>query len=294
MAFGLGLAAVLIAANLPTFDGRGQGGSAVVSLGDSAISDTSLIPTSDVGIKAKAVYIFDVKANREIFSLNAEAQLPLASLTKLMTALVAEKNVPFYVLIPISKEVISQEGNEGFIVDERWPVSDLIDIMLISSSNDAAYALAEGLVVGSPTSPISQFVELMNKKAGELGLTQTYFLNPTGLDISKTQAGAYGSAKDIASLFLYILKEKASLFEVTRFLTLKIDGREFKNTNKIVNEIPRVIFGKTGTSDLAGGNLAVVVDRGFENYVIMVVLGSTEEGRFEDVRTIYKFLISDF
>ena len=80
------------------------------------------------------------------------------------------------------------------------------------------------------------------------------------------------------------------MFEITRYSTLKIDSREFKNTNIISNEIPRVIFGKTGFSDLAGGNLAMVVDRGFENYVIIVVMGSTEQGRFEDVKKLYQTL----
>ena len=249
----------------------------------------------NLNLKANSVYVFDIGENKPIFSLNENLQLPLASLTKIMTALVAEENIPSYALIPVSKNAIAQEGDNGLTINERWPLFDLIDIMLISSSNDAAFALAEeGGRTSEPGGATSQFsdvggfVALMNKKAADLGLAQTYFFNPTGLDISKNQPGAYGSAKDIADLFLYIIKEKVSLFEVTRYSTLKIDSREFQNTNKIINEIPRIIFSKTGASDLAGGNLAMVVDRGFENYVIIVVMGSTEQGRFEDAKLLYE------
>ena len=300
LALSLGIGVTVLLLNFPTLNGAKRGQPANVSSSNLEISD---VP--NVKLEAKSAYVFGVSENKPIFSLNENLQLPLASLTKIMTALVAEEDIPSYALISVSKNAIAQEGNNGLMIDERWPLLDLIDVMLISSSNDAAYALAEegGRVsefvkkeVAPPSSEVrppdltSRFVSLMNQKAAELGLTQTYFFNPTGLDISESQSGAYGSVKDMADLFLYILKEKASLFEITRYSTLKIDSREFKNTNIISNEIPRVIFSKTGFSDLAGGNLAMVVDRGFENYVIIVVMGSTEQGRFEDVKKLYQTL----
>ncbi len=215
--------------------------------------------------------------------MNSEIQLPLASLTKIMTALVAQENLPSHLLVTISKEAVLQEGDEGFKTGEQWPLADLMDAMMISSSNDAAFALASELNKDLG----KDFVLLMNKKAEELNLMQTYFVNPTGLDFSKNTAGAYGSAKDIVNLILYVIKNYPSLMEITRFEKIEINLREFKNTDKIITDLAGFIAGKTGFTDLAGGNLAVVADKGYAHPFIIVVLGSTPDGRFNDVKTIY-------
>jgi D-alanyl-D-alanine carboxypeptidase (penicillin-binding protein 5/6) len=243
-------------------------------------------PFKDVRLEAKAAYVFDVLKDRPLFELNAEAQLPLASLTKIMTAFVAKEKIPSYLFVTINKEAVMQEGDSGFSVGEQWSVPDLIDAMLISSSNDAAFGLAsefEKYFGGN-------FIFLMNEKAKELNLNQTYFLNATGLDLSENVSGGYGSAKDIAKLLLYVIKNDSSLIETTRLNSLTLHSREFKNTDEIVNEVPGFIAGKTGYSDLAGGNLAVVADKGYGHPVIIVVLGSTLEGRFNDVKTLYNLI----
>lgn len=81
--------------------------------------------------------------------------------------------------------------------------------------------------------------------------------------------------------------------ETSRLIEIDINSRKFKNTNQIVNFLPGFVAGKTGFSDLAGGNLAVVVDTGYQHPLIIVVLGSTFEGRFSDVITLYKAALSD-
>jgi D-alanyl-D-alanine carboxypeptidase len=243
----------------------------------------------NIYLEAKAAYVFDVLKSRPLFEFNADAQLPIASLAKIMTALVAEENLPDYLLLSVSKEAVLQEGDEGFIADEIWKVPDLRDAMLISSSNDAAAALALGLTENFGR----DFVTLMNKKAGELNLYQTYFLNPTGLDISKHIAGGYVSAKDAAKLLIYVVKKRPSLMEITRYDSAAINSREFKNTNQIISDLPFFIAGKTGFTDLAGGNLAVMADIGYGRPVIIVVLGSTADGRFRDIKTLYEAAVSD-
>jgi len=243
-------------------------------------------PFDNIQLEAKAAYVFDVLKNQPIFEFNAEAQLPLASLTKIMTALVAKEKLPPYLLVTITKEAILQEGDEGFLAGEQWPVSDLIDAMLVSSSNDAAFALNEEFNKDFS----GDFVSLMNEKAKELNLTQTYFLNATGLDLSQNVSGGYGSAKDIAKLLLFIIKNDFSLIEATRLNSLISHSREFKNTNQVINDIPGFIAGKTGFSDLAGGNLAIVVNKGYGRPFIIVVLGSTYSGRFNDVKTLYNLI----
>lgn len=240
----------------------------------------------NVKLEAKAAYVFDVLNNESIFELNADSQLPLASLTKIMTAIVAVENLPSYLLVSIPKEAILMDGDNGFIADENMLVINLAEAMLISSSNDAAYAFALEFKKDFDI----DLIFLMNQKAQTLKLGQTYFLNSSGLDFSKNAAGAYGSAKDIATLLLYAVKNHPSLMEVTRMEKINIESRELKNTNLIINEIPGLIAGKTGYSNLAGGNLAIIADKGYGHPIIIVVLGSTFDGRFNDVKTLYNLI----
>ena len=235
-------------------------------------------PFENINLEAKSAYIYDVVKEKSIFELNADSQLPLASLTKLMTAVVAKENIPEWMLIDIGEESVLQEGDSGFMLGERWKIADIIDAMLISSSNDAAAAIALNS---------EDFISLMNKKSADLNLAQTYFLNATGLDLTNYLSGGYGSAKDVAKLMDYLVKKHPSLLEVTRYDSLKINSRNFKNTNKLIEHLPGIIGSKTGFSDLARGNLAVVFDMGLEHPVIIVALGSSEEGRFEDVEKLY-------
>jgi len=250
------------------------------------------IPFVNINLEAKSAVVFDLANNEAIFELNSSSQLPLASLTKVMTAIVVEENFPEWMKMGIALEAIKQEGDSGFIAGEKWKVGDLSDAMLISSSNDAAFAFASafGSVSGKPNggASVSELVETMNRRARELNLSQTFFLNPTGLDMNESVAGAYGSANNIASLIAYALKEYPSLLVITRDGFFDINSRRYKNTNKIVNKVPRIIAGKTGYSDLAGGNLAIVADVGLGHPVAIVVLGSSKQGRFDDVGKLYQ------
>ena len=189
-------------------------------------------------------------------------------------------------------------------VGEKWRARDLLDFTLLVSSNDGAASLAAaaGLVFsGSGQNTEStitdvatrenDFVGKMNEKARSLGLVQTYFLNETGLDLQSQVSGAYGSARDVANLLAYAVEKYPDLFEATRQPTLKVsplDGksREAKNTNEAVLKIPGLIASKTGYTDLAGGNLAVLFDAGLGHPIAIVVLGSSEQGRFADVEKL--------
>lgn len=244
---------------------------------------------ADVPLTAKSAVVYDAKEQKVLFEKNAQAQLPLASLTKVMLALVAIETLADDALIPITTEALSTEGDTGLTIGERWTLQNLIDATLVPSSNDGAYALALATGDGSVATTIS----LMNKRARVLDLANTYFLNPTGLDESPTMAGAYGSARDIALLMSYLaLTEPAVLDGTTRDGMLLTSENGFEhaavNTNTALGQIPGLIGGKTGYTELAGGNLAVVFDAGLGNPIAIVVLGSTQEGRFDDVRTLVR------
>jgi D-alanyl-D-alanine carboxypeptidase (penicillin-binding protein 5/6) len=162
--------------------------------------------------------------------------------------------------------------------------------MLISSSNDAAFAIASTL--RSETKPTDkEFVKLMNQKANQLNLEATYFRNATGLDISETTAGAYGSCRDVTKLINYLLQEHPDLAETTTLASLRLKEREFQNTNKLLSKLPLLLAGKTGFDDLAGGNLTLIVNKGFNHPITITVLGSSIDGRFKDVETLYNYFV---
>jgi D-alanyl-D-alanine carboxypeptidase len=253
---------------------------------------SSTRPTFAVsGLQAKSVYVYDTVTKEALFELNPDLQLPLASITKVMTAYTASKLVPTDKMVRISRSDLGEEGDSGLSPNEEWDIKDLIDFSLIVSSNDGARALASvaGALTGlqASTSPIEAFVRQMNINAQKLGLHETYYLNESGLDVSTALSGGYGSARDTALLVDQVLREKPHLLEATSFDKLKISSKLAAhvavNTNKVINSIPNVLASKTGYTDLSGGNLVIAFDAGVGHPVIISVLGSTLNGRFEDM-----------
>ncbi len=241
----------------------------------------------DVPLTARAAIVYDAHQRKVLFAKNADAQLPLASLTKLMLALIAVETLPSDDAITVTSQALTAEGDTGLRAGEVWALQDLIDATLIPSSNDGAQALALALSNESTT----RAVLLMNRRARELGLASMFFVNPTGLDESTSMAGAYASAHDVALLLAHLaLHEQAILDGTTRddMLLTSESGitHEAVNTNEALGQIPGIIGGKTGYTDLAGGNLAVAFDAGLGHPIIVVVLGSTQQGRFEDIKTL--------
>lgn len=244
---------------------------------------------NDVNVRGKAAYVFDVSRNDVLYEKNADEQLPLASITKLMTALVAYELLSDTAAVPVTVSALLQDGNSGLLDGESFTLSNILDLTLLSSSNDGAYAIASA--VGSQIvdeGDASTFVEAMNIKANELGLTETYFRNPTGLDISEDEGGAYGSARDVAFLMKYILTNYPNIIEKTTESTARINNDQgtqhrVNNTNPTVDTIDGLIGSKTGYTELAGGNLAIAFDAAYNRPIIVVVLGSTYNARFDDV-----------
>lgn len=257
-------------------------------------------PFEELSIDAKAVLVFDIAQGKIIYAKNHEAQLPLASLAKLMTALIAEETLLSDEVVVLSKEAVSKEGDAGLLVGEQWQKDDLIGLTLLASSNDGAHALASAVEAfhmrenekSATTIPQHvSFSEIMNTRAQELGLTQTYFLNAEGLDMYGREGGASGSARDIASLLSYILKHAPYIFDATQyreqvFTSLGGVTHILKNTNERASRIPGIVASKTGFTDLAGGNLAIIFEAGPMYPIAVVVLGSSVEGRFSDVERL--------
>jgi len=255
-------------------------------------------PFSGLDIEAKAAYVFDLVTGLPLYAYNENENLPLASLTKVMTAIVATDLVPKSSVVSITKDDVKLEGDSGLLVGEKWRLSDIIDFTLTTSSNDGASAIAS--VAGSigqnaygvsPEQAKNDFVNKMNLKTQELGLSNTYFFNETGLDVGDSVVGSYGTAKDMAILMGYAIKNKSRVIEATSregFKVSSLDNISHSaiNTNKSVDNIPGLIASKTGFTDLAGGNLVVAFDAGMMHPVVVSVLGSSIDGRFKDVEKL--------
>jgi D-alanyl-D-alanine carboxypeptidase len=222
--------------------------------------------------------------NQIIFSKNIQRKLPIASITKLMTALVAEENVDFSKKITISETAANQSKYpETLKVGEKFYAKDLLYAMLIGSDNAASYALSES--IGE-----DKFVGLMNAKAKEIGLLDTSFADSTGISIDN-----FSTTQDLLKLAEYILRNKPTIFQVTiapEFDLHSVDGKilyKILNTDELLNNSSdfskRIVGGKTGETRSAGQCLLLIVKTlDNQNYLINVILNSSD--RFGEIKEI--------
>ncbi|MEK7120980.1 MAG: hypothetical protein AAB840_02715 [Patescibacteria group bacterium] len=247
-------------------------------------------------LNAKSVYVFDIKTKEVLYSKNEEMQWPLASVSKLMTAIVAKENAPSGFSIRTADVLLQDRGGGDIRSGEWWNLADLIDFSLVSSSNDGALAIASAIGaidMKADQTPEESFIIKMNEKARALGMNQTYFVNSYGLDISENFAGAYGSAKDISHLLNYAHLNHQDIIENTSRAHIEIESlsgikHNIKNTNEITGELSGLVASKTGFTDLSGGNLAIIFEVGPTHPVIAIVLGSTKEDRFSEIKKLHK------
>ena len=245
----------------------------------------------DQKIKAKSIYVYDVLNNEILFEKNSKEKMPLASLTKIMTAFTAREILPKDFVLTINKSDLSEEGDNGLLVGENWELNTLINYFLSVSSNDATRSVAS--VAGAVYKDIDDrdvgrniFIERMNSLAKEYNLFSLEFKNETGID-DEFILGGLGSAEDISKLFALAIKKYPDMFETSRKKESNLNSLNKKhkasNTNEFVSNIPNILGSKTGWTSQAGGNLTIAYDFGIGRPIIITVLGSTPEGRFEDI-----------
>lgn len=234
---------------------------------------------------AWAAIVIDKETGVALFKKNIESKFPIASLTKLMTALVfLDTNPDWSKEIKLKKEDEKEGGIFYARAGEEVTIKDLFNMMLVGSVNNAALALARSTGLNQ-----EEFVEKMNQKAMILGLKDTFFADPAGLEPTNVS-----TAHDIALLVSSAL-ENDKIREATVKKKYVFSPRNtkktyyVKNTNKLLwsflNEEPyEIVGGKTGYLDEAKYCLAVEVKNG-NHQIIAVVLGSsTAEDRFQEVK----------
>lgn len=237
------------------------------------------------------VFAYEINTGTIVYEKSADDVVPLASLTKIMTALIVADTIPESDTIYISERALQEEGDNGLVPGSYWTRNSLLTLMLVESSNDAAYAFAEYY-----DNKKQNLIQMMNEKAQELGLESLNFTSSNGLD-HENIAGGEGNAKDVAHLIAYAWIEHSEIFSATALEHVSLSSYDatmilLKNTNKSITTIPGRVLSKTGMTEMAGGNLGVIVEKGLLHPFVVVVLSSTEQGRFFDVKKIVEHIFS--
>lgn len=246
-----------------------------------AINVTS-IDLTNVNTVAHSAIVVSLNSGNILYQKNQNQPLPLASLTKLITIKVAEdQSMGERVSIKKNPEY-PEYGDARLREGETWDIDELADYTLVTSSNDGAHSL----LTNSKNS--LSFMKNMNMFTASIGLFNTHFYNETGLDNDNTGViGSKGTAQDMSQILAYLVKNDLSLYEKTKYATITVatpEGRQRAiNTNEVTNQITGLLVSKTGYTDSAGGNLAVVADMGLNEPTAFVVLKSSREARFEDI-----------
>lgn len=243
------------------------------------------IPENSVDYKAissgsEAALFLDLKSGRVLFEKNKEKKLPIASITKLMTALVVISENDLEKIITV-KSISSQylDAKMGLAVGDKLKVRELLHGLLINSGSDAAHVLAV-----ETAGPEAEFVKKMNQKAELIGLINTRFSNPVGYDSAQN----YSTAKDLALLSEVVLKSKAlsEIIAKKSYTARTEQGKRFYlvNTNQLVG--PSFKGVKTGTT-VAAGECLVSLYREGDREVLGILLKSPN--RFGETEAIVRW-----
>lgn len=232
-------------------------------------------------INAKAALVMDYDTGLLLYEKNIHERLPMASLTKIMTAILILENHELSEVVRVDSDFAGLEGVRIWLRQgERLTVGDLLKALLIPSAGDAAIALAE-----YHSGSVDEFVKAMNERAKRLNLINTNFVNPIGLDAEDH----YSSAYDLAILSKHALHFSAfrSIVKMNKATITSVDNKfshSFDSTNYLLNSYLDILGVKTGTTDGAGRSLINLArnERGHE--VLAVILNSPS--RFQENKSM--------
>lgn len=233
--------------------------------------------------------VLDFNTAMILHEKNKDQKVPMASLAKIMTAIIILEDNKLDDLVTIKKESLGlteEESKLGLLEGDQIKVKDLLYALLIHSANDSAKVLAQ-----YKTGDEKKFIELMNKKAQELGLKNTRFATVSGLD----EEDNYSSAYDLAFLFKYACQNPLFLEIINTkeysFVSTKGQNYSFSNTNELLGSDSRIIGGKTGFTEEAGRCL-ISLAQDKDHKVITVLMNCPE--RFEETKKILDWTYSNY
>lgn len=233
-------------------------------------------------VSAAAAMMMDLDADRTLYALHPHEPLPPASTAKIMTALLALQRTDLADRVTVSPQAAGATGSRmGLAAGETLTVQELLYGLLLPSGNDAAVALAEH-VGGSETA----FVDLMNQAAATLGLTETHFANPHGLD----DPAATTSAADLLTLTRAALAYPA-FAQIVATQSASVAGHLLVNTNELLHIYPGADGVKTGTTAAAGECLVASVTRRGHR-LLLALLGSAD--RYADAIALLDYAAANW
>ncbi len=232
------------------------------------IADATVVP-----VEARASIVVDATSGHALAASNADARLPQASLTKMMTALVALDHADLRATIRATERSMSEPSVIGLGPGDTLSLEDLLYGLLLPSGNDAALAIAESVGGGS----IDRFVGWMNERAATMGLRNTHFVNPHGLDA----AGQYSSARDLAETARALLAEPtlAQIVSTPGYVVQGPPRYLFLTSNPLLGAYEGLDGVKTGFTDNAGRSFVVSAAR--DGQRVVAVLLNSPDIRFE-------------
>lgn len=219
-------------------------------------------PVSAINVSAGSAVVMDAHAGKVLWEKNAQAKSLIASTTKIMTALVVLEHSPLDETVTVSAEAVGVEGSSMYLAaGEKLTVEDLLYGLMLLSGNDAAEALAYH-VSGS----IEAFAELMNQKADVLGLHNTRFANPHGLDSEDN----YSNASDMARLAAYAL-ENEEFRRIVSSKSYSCGTRRMTNHNKLLWDYEGAVGVKTGYTKKAGRILVGAAEKNGRRLITVTI-----------------------
>lgn len=232
------------------------------------------------------------------FERDADAEVKIASLTKVMTAIIALENAQPDDTITVDQRAATVGQSTADLKEgDKLPLSEALKGLMMPSGNDAAMAIATSvgaLIDPQSDDPYQTFIDAMNTKAAELGMDHTVFANPHGLDFDGWEGDFHSTARDVATMFAHAMKNEAfrSIVADTdnRITVTSADGSErtieLKQRNEILGQDGN-IGGKTGGTYIALSNFVGAFNRETGGEIYTVVLGSeTSDTRWDDTRTL--------
>lgn len=248
-----------------------------------------------LNLSSEAAILMDAESGKILYEKNTQEQLPMASMTKIMSMLlimenIEEGNLTYEDKVLISENASGMGGSQVFLqAGEEYTVSDLLKCIAVSSANDAVVAMAEKI-----SGSVDAFVTLMNERAKELGLENTNFANPHGLD----DENHYSTAYDMAVMARELLKHEdilkyTSIYE--DYLT-KPDGSQvwLVNTNRLVRFYDGVDGLKTGYTTEAGYCLTATAKKSDLRLISVVMKSPSAEARSSDTSTLLSYGFNSF
>lgn len=231
-------------------------------------------------VSASAYIVMDADSGRVLASLNMNERYLIASTTKIMTAIIAIENGRLSDVYTVKDEIKEVHGSMIYLnVNEKISLEDLLYGLMLQSGNDAAMVIAKNI------KGYKKFINLMNKKALELGMYNTTFENPHGLDEDSKN---YSTAYDLALLMKYAIKNKTfrKITQTKKYITSRNNVTyEWYNKNKLLGMYKYTTGGKIGYTTKSGHAFVSSATKGRENLIVVTL---KEPNRFERHKALYK------